>query len=170
MVLLCDVCATSILISCLCDEGTNKVWAQETVAQHESSLCKHKQHRFFSLQETSMICWKFAKWGTFPPKNPQTQQHWVLFLKLNVRTTSFSDEVTTWHLVGTETAFFLLYPSSFLLLCLSIMMLHRAVVKDPFDYFWKNSHERFALPCLESLFESILWSPSTFLFPKQPAW
>lgn len=37
MVLLCDVCAMSILIPCLYDEGTNKVWAQETVAQHESS-------------------------------------------------------------------------------------------------------------------------------------
>lgn len=101
----------------------------------------------FSLQQSFMICWKSAKWGTFP-KIPQTQQHWVLFLKWNVKTTSFSDKVTTWHFVGTETAFFLLYPSLFPLLCHDA---HRVAVKHPFDYFWKNSHERFALPCLESL-------------------
>lgn len=69
----------------------------------------HKQRGFFLLQEYSVICWKSAKWGTFPKKT-QAQQHWVLFLKRSVKTTSFSDKVTTWQFVGTETAFFFSIP------------------------------------------------------------
>jgi len=87
--LLCAASAISILISCLYDKGTNKVWGQKTVAQNESFTFTttrmntvHKQHSFL-LQKISVICWKSVRWGMFPKKAKHSNrevrfQNWML--------------------------------------------------------------------------------------------
>lgn len=101
MVLLCAVCAIGILISCLYYEGTNKIWAQETVVQHESFTFKttrintvRKQHWFFDTRKSCDLLKDCKVSNT--SKKPQTWQYRILVSKLNAKTTSLSDKVTTW--------------------------------------------------------------------------
>lgn len=144
------VCAMSILISCLYNEGTNNVWVQ---AQHESSLYnhrdeqEHKQHGFFHYRKALWFIQSLQNKAHFPKKS-QTQQQWVLFLKQNVKTTSFPHEVTTWHFMGAESAFVLLYPSY----CVSVSWCcTQNCSKTSIWLLLEELHERFVLPCLKSL-------------------